>query len=99
LERFKAELDAQTQIVVAQMQHELGVKQASITARGMQEKEGLTETGDDGEEKPTSGLTSLVEAINQNMMQMAQGQQMIVEHLSRPKQIVRDANGRAAGVV
>ena len=99
LEKFKAELDAQTQIVVAQMQHELGVKQASITARGMQEKEGLTELDDTGTEKPNSALSALVEAINQNMTQMAQGQQMIVEHLSRPKQIVRDANGRAAGVV
>lgn len=59
----------------------------------------LSKTNDDGTEEPTTALAGLVEAINQNMTKMVEGQQMIVEHLSRPKQIVRDANGRAAGVV
>ena len=62
-----------------------------------------------GNEQPTSALSGLVEAINQNMQQLvgiqnAQNQQIIerqaamIEQLNRPKQVMRDINGKIIGV-
>ena len=57
----------------------------------------------------SSALSGLVEAINQNMQQLvgiqnAQNQQIIerqaamIEQLNRPKQVMRDINGKIIGV-
>ena len=85
-----------------------------MNINGAKEAEGLTELDDAGIEQPTSALQGLVEAINQNMAVMTQAQaqhnqdilmqqqmahQNLVAQLTKPKQVVRDANGKIQGVV
>jgi hypothetical protein len=64
--------------------------------------EGITEIGEDGNEQPNSALTALVNSVNQNMAMLinnhAEGQMQLMQMLSKPKMVVRDANGRVAGV-
>jgi hypothetical protein len=112
-EQWKAKLDAETKIVIAELsakssmqQAELGaktsLKQSAMTVNAAQEKESLTEMGDDGDEKPNSGLQALVDAVNQNLAQLIhmnlQHQQQVVQTLSKPKQVMRGPDGKIVGV-
>jgi hypothetical protein len=75
--------------------------------------EALTEVSADGVEQPTSALQGLVDSINNNMqmlvsvnqqhnmdlaMQQQQAHQALIEQMTKPKQVIRDANGKIAGV-
>jgi hypothetical protein len=85
------------------------MKQHVLTLNAGKEEEGLVELTDTGDSRPNSALSSLVEAVNMNMTQMMaianqQNQAVLNQHaqmaqqLTRPKQVVRDANGNIMGV-
>lgn len=97
-EKWKTELVESNKIVLQQMQ----LKQQAMSVNALKEGETLTEYDENGTEQPTSALTGLVEAMNNNVMALMQMQdakhQQLVEVLTKPKQIIRDANGRVAGV-
>jgi hypothetical protein len=80
-----------------------------MTINASREQEGVLEMGDNGEEQPNSALAGLIEAVNNNYAQMIQMSTMqnevmlqkqaeMVANLSRPKQIVRGADGKIIGV-
>jgi hypothetical protein len=104
-ERWKAELEASTKVTVAEIQAKTSLKQASISANSMKESEGLTEIGEEGEEQPTSALSSLVEAINMNMANLMGLQQQshadIIAQVTKPKRriVERGADGKAIGMI
>lgn len=112
-EKWKVQMDNDTKVLIAEMQAKKDIKTTAMNINGMSENEELTELGDDGLEKPTSALQGLVEAINQNMALMTQAQaqhnqdilmqqqmahQNLVAQLTKPKQVIRDANGKIQGV-
>ena len=112
-EKWKAELDNNTKVLIAEMQAKKDIKTTAMSINGAKEAEGLTELDDTGMEQPTSALAGLVEAINQNMAVMTQAQaqhnqdilmqqqmahENLVQQLTKPKQVVRDANGKILGV-
>jgi membrane protein involved in colicin uptake len=108
-ERWKAELDAEVKVVVAQMGADTTLKTSAMSINAAQEKEGLTELDDGGNEQPTSALAGLVDAINKNManlldIQVGMSQKSdekhmaLMQHLSRPRRAIRGPDGRIAGV-
>ena len=85
------------------------MKQLVLSLNSYKEQEVLVELTDTGDSSPNSALSSLVEAVNMNMAQMMamanqQNQAVLdqhaqmAQHLARPKQVVRDANGKIMGV-
>lgn len=112
-EKWKVQMDNDTKILVAELQAKKDIKTTAMNINGAKEAEGLTELDDAGIEQPTSALQGLVEAINQNMAVMTQAQaqhnqdilmqqqmahQNLVAQLTKPKQVVRDAQGKILGV-
>jgi hypothetical protein len=112
-EKYKTELDNQTKVVIAELQAKNDIKKTSMSINGAKEAEGLTEMSDEGFEQPTSALASLVDSINQNMASMIAVSQQhnqniltqqqiahenLTAQLTKPKQVVRDINGKISGV-
>jgi hypothetical protein len=108
-EQWKAQLDADTRVMIAEMSSKTSLKQSAMTINASRDQEGVLEMGDDGYEQPTSALSGLIEAVNNNYAQMIQMSTMqnevmlqkqaeMVANLSRPKQIVRGADGKISGV-
>jgi hypothetical protein len=90
--------------------NDLHLKSLDINSKNA---EALTEISVEGIEQPTSALAGLVEAINTNLgmmtatqsqhhqdllMQQQMAHENLVQQLTRPKQVIRDANGKIAGV-
>lgn len=104
LERFKAQLKAETEITIAQMREQLcherelavGMKQAELAGRPP------VQIGDEmaNEHLKTASdhLKGQSEAISQSLGMLAEAIQAQAEALSRPKMIVRGKDGRAVGV-
>lgn len=108
-EQWKAQLDADTRVMIAEMSSKTSLKQSAMTINASRDQEGVLEMGDDGYEQPNSALSGLIEAVNNNYAQMIQMSTMqnevmlqkqaeMVANLSRPKQIVRGADGKISGV-
>lgn len=112
-ERWKAELDNQTKVVVAEISAKTDLHLKSLDINAAKEQETLTEVTPGGIEQPTSALSSLVESINNNMATMVAVQaqhntdlltqqqmahQNLVQQLTKPKQVVRGADGKIIGV-
>ena len=108
-EQWKTQLDNDTKVAIAELQAQNSMKQHVLSLNKDRPVESLTELDLLGNEQPTSALSGLVEAINQNMQQLvgiqnAQNQQIIerqaamIEQLNRPKQVMRDINGKIIGV-
>ena len=101
-DRWKVQFENETKFAIAELQSKTSLKQSSITANQAKEGEGITEMGEDGNEQPNSALTALVNSVNTNMAQLinnhAEGHMQMMQVLSKPKQVIRDANGRVAGV-
>jgi hypothetical protein len=100
-ERWKTELVESNKIVLAQLSADTSIKQSSMSINASK-SEGLTDMDEEGNEKPTNALSGLVEAMNNNVIQLMQVQDakhaQLAELLTKPKTIIRDANGRVAGV-
>ena len=89
-EQWKAQLDADTKIVIAELQGQNTLKQhvLSLTSSGQTEEvEEKTETPD-----------ALINMVNENLSQLIGNHQAVLEQMNRPKQVVRDENGRIIGV-
>ncbi len=108
-EQWKAQLDADTRVMIAEMSSKTSLKQSSMTINAARDQEGILELNDNGDEQPNSALAGLIDAVNQNYAQMIQMSTMqnevmlqkqaeMVANLSRPKQIVRGADGKIIGV-
>jgi hypothetical protein len=93
-EKERAELDASVKILIAQ----IGAKQAQdalmVSAQQAADAEVSQEVGGDEASEKADPLANLA-AMHGDLMQGVAG---IVAHLAKPKQIVRDATGRAIGV-
>lgn len=93
-ERWKAELDANTKIVLKEMDAANAMKQTDIALQ----KEGLSR-GEDGSVAPSSAFLN---AINENfakLMQMhSESTDKLAQLVTRPKTLVRGPDGRAIGV-
>jgi hypothetical protein len=98
---WKANLENDTKIMIAELQANKDIRTTAMNING-NSPESFTQFDDSGLSQPNSALAGLVEAINENMARLvdnqAQSHQQMMETLSRPKTIVRDANGRALGV-
>ena len=112
-EKWKVQMDNDTKVLIAELGAKKDIKTTAMNINGAKEAEGLTELDDAGIEQPTSALQGLVEAINQNMAVMTQAQaqhnqdilmqqqiahQNLVAQLTKPKTVIRDANGKIQGV-
>lgn len=98
-DRWKAELDANTKIVVAELSAKTSMDTAALSASA---KDETTQINGDGTAKPKAGLSALVEAMNSNMEKLMQSQQdshaQLVEVMTRPRKAIRGPDGRIAGV-
>jgi hypothetical protein len=98
-DRWKAELDANTKIVVAEIAAKTSLQTTAMSASA---KSDTTDVAEDGTTKTKSGLTGLVDSMNQNMEKLMQAHQdshkEIVAVLSKPKQVIRGSDGRVSGV-
>lgn len=112
-DKYKADLDNQTKIIVAEIAAKTDLHLKSLDINAAKEQETLTEVTPGGIEQPTSALSGLVEAINNNMasmvatqaqhnqdilMQQQMAHQNLVQQLTKPKQVVRGADGKIIGV-
>lgn len=104
-DRWKAQLEAEAKIAVAEIQAKTQIKSQSMSLNA----ESLTEVSETGEKAPASGLVSLIDAVNENMARMLEAQQMgnaeltarqeaMIQHLTKPKQVVRGPDGRVVGI-
>jgi hypothetical protein len=109
LEQEKAQLDANTRIMIAEMQNNTEIKKQALQINASREQEGILEINELGEQQPNSALSSLIEAVNANMAQMMEAQHrqnelalekqaMMIAQMQRPRQVMRDINGKIVGV-
>jgi hypothetical protein len=112
LEQWKAQLDNDTKITIAQIQAQNSMKQHVLSLNAGKE-DSMTEFDETGNPQLNSvlstSLNNVIENVNMNMTQMMtlanQQNQALLDRMSemhnqvtRPKQVVRDANGRIIGV-
>lgn len=90
-DRFKAELEAETKVLVAQISAEAGAKQAEISAQTtLATKQMEGEKPEKAEPKEDGTGKALAVAI--------QGFTAAIGELRKPRQILRDAEGKVSGV-
>ena len=112
-DRYKVELENNTKVLIAELSAKTDLHLKSLDINANKEQETLTEVTPGGIEQPTSALSGLVEAINNNMAVMTQAQaqhnqdilmqqqmahESLVQQLTKPKQVVRGADGKIVGV-
>jgi len=112
-DKYKVELENNTKVLIAEMSAKTDLHLKSIDINAAKEQETLTEMSPDGFEQPTSALSELIASINNNMAMMVQTQQQhnqdlvlqqqaahdnLVGQLTKPKQVVRGADGKIIGV-
>lgn len=112
-DKYKVELENNTKVLIAEMGSKTDLHLKSIDINAAKEQETLTEMSPDGFEQPTSALSELIASINNNMAMMVQTQQQhnqdlvlqqqaahdnLVGQLTKPKQVVRGADGKIIGV-
>lgn len=112
-EKWKVQFDNDTKVVVAEIGAKTDLHLKSLDINAAKDQETLTDISAGGIEQPTSALSSLVEAINNNMASMVAVQaqhntdlltqqqmahQNLVQQLTKPKQVVRGVDGKIVGV-
>jgi hypothetical protein len=112
-EKWKTQLDNDTKVLIAELGSKTDLHKTALNINASKDQETLTEVSNDGIEQPTSALQGLVDSINNNMqmlvsvnqqhnmdlaMQQQQAHQALIEQMTKPKQVIRDANGKIAGV-
>jgi hypothetical protein len=108
---WKTKLDNETKILVAELQAKTTLKQQYMQANPLADP--LVDVGIDGNLHLTDEISGVLHAVNTNVAELIQANQMhnqelamkqemahqaLVEHMTRPKTIVRDANGKIIGV-
>ena len=112
-DKWKTEMDNNTKVLIAEMSSKTDLHLKSLDINAAKDQETLTEVTPGGIEQPTSALSGLVDSINQNMgmmvatqqqhnqdlmMQQQMSHQNLVQQLTKPKQVIRDQNGKISGV-
>ena len=112
-DKWKVEMDNNTKVLIAEMSSKTDLHLKSLDINAAKDQETLTEVTPGGIEQPTSALSGLVDSINQNMgmmvatqqqhnqdlmMQQQMSHQNLVQQLTKPKQVIRDQNGKISGV-
>jgi len=102
LEEWKTKLQEETKRMIAELNAQKDIKTTSMNINSAN-MEGFTSLDADGVAGPSSALTGLIEAINNNMAllvaQQSENQRQMMDAVTRPKQVVRDASGKVHGVV
>jgi hypothetical protein len=113
LEQWKAQLDNDTKITIAQIQAQNSMKQHVLSLNSGKDQGTLTELNDSGDMQISSllsgSLSNVIDSVNTNMAQMMamanqqnqalfEKMSMLHDHVARPKQVVRDVNGKIIGV-
>ena len=104
LEKYKADIRAQTDMQVAQIRAETDLK-----LKAMEKSGEIIEYGPDGNQQVSAVIQSVVDQSANNMAQVISAVQAsneqqtqvlsaMLQHLTKPKQVVRDANGKIVGV-
>jgi hypothetical protein len=112
-DKWKTQLDNDTRIAIAQIQAQNSMKQHVLTLNANKEPDSMTELDETGTPQVSqllsSSLGNVIDSVNMNMTQMMtmanQQNQALLDRMSemhnqvtRPKQVVRDANGKIIGV-
>ena len=110
-EKWKTQLDNETKIIIAELDAKTKLKQQHMQANPTLDP--LLDIDMDGNAHLTDEITNVLQAVNSNMVDLLQANQehnsnlsakqdmahqALVEQLTRPKQIIRDANGKIIGV-
>ena len=110
-EKWKTQLDNETKIMIAELDAKTKLKQQYMSANPTLDP--LLDIDINGNAHLTDEITGVLHAVNTNMVDLLQANQehnanlamkqdmahqALVEQLTRPKQIVRDANGKIIGV-
>jgi len=108
---WKTKLDNETKILVAELQAKTTLKQQYMQANPLADP--LVDVGIDGNLHLTDEISGVLHAVNTNVAELIQANQMhnqelamkqemahqaLVEQMTRPKTIVRDSNGKIIGV-
>jgi hypothetical protein len=108
---WKSKLENETKIFVAELEAKTKLKQQHMQANPTLDP--LLDIDLDGNAHLTDEITSVLSAVNQNVaelinanyahnQELAAKQEMahqaLVEHMTRPKTVIRDANGKIIGV-
>ena len=90
------------------------IKLAAANENAASNEGGLTQLDEEGNQKPASALSELAQSVTEGISQLlemqrtthgdllsihAQGSEALVNELRRPKQVVRGADGKLAGVI
>jgi hypothetical protein len=112
-DKWKTEMDNQTKVLIAEMSAKTDLHLKSLDINSGKQQETLTEIDQDGYEVAHPALADLVNSINQNLqiltssqiqnneallMQQEMAHQNLIQNVSKPKQVVRDSNGKIVGV-
>jgi hypothetical protein len=112
-DKWKTQLDNDTKIAIAQIQAQNSMKQHVLTLNAGKDADAMTELDETGTPQVSqllsSSLGNVIDSVNMNMTQMMtianQQNQALLDRMSemhnqvtRPKQVVRDANGKIIGV-
>ena len=108
---WKTKLDNETKILIAELDAKTKLKQQHMSANPQLDP--LLDIDMNGNAHLTDEITGVLSAVNQNVaelinanhahnqelaMKQEMAHQALVEHMTRPKTIVRDANGKIIGV-
>ena len=108
---WKTKLDNETKMVIAELQAKTTLKQQYMQANPLADP--LVDVGIDGNLHLTDEISGVLHAVNTNVAELIQANQMhnqdlamkqemahqaLIEQMTRPKTIVRDANGKIIGV-
>ena len=110
-ETWKAQLDNETKILVAELQAKTTLKQQYMQANPSADP--LVDMDHEGNLHLTDEISNVLHAVNTNVAELIQANHMhnqelaakqemahqaLVEQMSRPKTVVRDINGKIVGV-
>lgn len=109
-DRWKAQLDADTKIMVAQISASASLKQTEMgnettmktAAMAANAKDDVGQTDDQGNRSLKAGLQTAINAVNENITKLidshTQSTAEMMKQLTRKKTVIRGADGRIAGV-
>lgn len=108
---WKTKLDNETKMIIAELQAKTTLKQQYMQANPLADP--LVDIDHNGNMHLTDEISGVLHAVNQNVaelinanhahnQELAAKQEMahqaLVEHMTRPKTVIRDANGKIIGV-
>ena len=112
-DKYKLELENNTKVLIAEMEAKKDLKTTSLNINSKKVEDTMTMIDENGNQVAHPALSDLVDAINQNLQMMTSSQmqnnemllqqqemahQQLINNVSRPKQVVRDVNGKIVGV-